>query len=74
MAKKKVAKKVLKKKKIDRPALSSGVRRELLQCKVDPEVLKKAGPACVKKYGMALSSKVEDLIKADFPELFPVES
>lgn len=73
-AKKKAINKKSKKKKFDRPALASGVRRVLLQCKVDPDVLKKAGPACTKKYGLSLSSKVEDFIKADFPELFSGQS
>jgi hypothetical protein len=59
----------MKKKKIDRPALE-GVKRVGFSCRIDPEVLKAAKKACRKKYKLSLSSKIEDFIKNEFPDIF----
>lgn len=58
-----------KNKKIDRKPVVPGVQRRGFSCRIDGIILKHAENACRKKYKMGLSSKIEDFLINEFPEL-----
>lgn len=54
------------KKKVDRPPVESGKKRDMCSGRVDADILKHAKTQCRKKYKVGLSSKLEDLLINEF--------